>query len=752
MKYLKRYTNNNIISDELSDKYHINHKIVEYAINLGYDSEKKFLDYINRVEIIHDPYLLKGMNEAVERINCAIDRKEKILIFGDYDVDGIGATAILIKYFKSLGVLVDYYLPSRYEDGYGLSYPTVDKMIRLFSPDLIITVDCGISCKNEVEYLQQKGVDVIVTDHHNPPQDIPNCIVIDPKLDEQAYPFSDLCGAGVALKLVTALGGTQDARKYYTIASISTISDMVELKDENRYIVHYGLEHYSTDCPIGIKKLLNLQGISTPNATEISFKLTPKLNASGRIKDAHLSLKLYLTEDEKEANDLCAELFELNEYRKDRCEKIYQEALQSLEETDKILVIKGDWEIGVLGIIATRIMNDYMCPVILCAPDKRTGNIVGSARCPSNYNIYDILQNCSEYLVTFGGHSMAGGISLRYEDFDKFKTFIVDYVAKLSVKPMEKFYDIEISEDELNVEFIKDIYKLEPFGVGNLKPIILLKSDEYSPALMKNHNNHLTLSINNVRGVGFNLGHYYSYLYGLKDIHLCIDPYIEEYKGKKYAKFMLNDISYDQIICKSDDFKNACIIKHKFLEEGDCVACLEPCKGKSINITYNPYHCENDYTSVSFYYPNNVPQKNDLLICPNNFLNLDKYDNIVFLENIANSVIRYLNHLYPDKNIYQGQNMLEFDVKCLDFEKKSFGIVFNFAKNIEISYKDDYTYYKNIFKDCISYAQFVFCYKVLEDIGIFDIAETKDSFSIKITGKSSDLNNCKIYTELKGRL
>ena len=746
MRYKRAYKNiDSTIVDEFSAKYKLNKKVTEYIISMGYNTPEKLDDYINGKEIFYDPFLLKGMSDAVERIQKAVKNKEKILIFGDYDVDGIGSTAILVLYFRSIGVEVSYYLPSRFEDGYGLSIETADKVLELFSPDLIITVDCGIACYKEVDYIKSKGVDIIVTDHHEIPPILPNCITVDIKL-EQEYPFKDLCGAGVALKLVNALSDLETCKKFYTICAISTISDLVELRDENRFIVQYGLNNFDKYCPKGIKELLKKQKVVSPTATDIAFKLTPKLNASGRMGDASISLELYLTDNDERIEYLCKILDSVNERRKQACDDIYNEALPLVNVKDKIVVVENDaWESGVLGIVATKLVSLFSRPVIVLTLDKRTDRYVGSARCIAGYNIFDILSASKDYLTTFGGHSMAGGLSLEKDKLIQFKDFLRKYFESYVPTEIEPLYDFCVTSDEVDEAFIRSLDILEPIGVGNKKPRILLENSQRRIGLMRNHNENVVLNINNLSGVGFGLSKYYHLLNSPSKIDMIIDPYIEIFNSRKYIKFYLQELLCDKLIL-NEDYSNGIKVKNMFYD--DCEFTSNQIgAGSTLDITFDMDCVSDSYKVIDYGNLSHTTDANTLLVCPNNFYGFDAFDNIRFLERVPKGILSRISSLYPNTKIIQGEKVSSFNSKNLNLSRNVFGKVFNFVKDIEILFKDDYTYYVNVIKD-ISYTQFVFCYLVLVDIGVLKLIESKGQFGFKVTGEKGDLMQSSVYKRL----
>jgi single-stranded-DNA-specific exonuclease len=357
------------------------------------------------------------------------------LIFGDYDTDGIGSSAILIKYFREIGVEVNYYLPSRYNDGYGLTIDAIKKINELYKPELIITVDCGISCKKEIEFANDLGIDVIVTDHHDIPKELPKCLILDAKMENEKYPFKSLCGAGVALKLVEALSSLEECKKYFTIASISTIADIVSLTDENRFIVTYGLQNFDKFCPKGVKLLIKKLKIYSPNSSDISSKLAPKLNAAGRMGDASIALDLYINDNDKLLNQRVADIINMNTKRKDLCDDVYFDVSKMISKMDidsmhSIIMYNKNWGVGILGIVAAKIADEYKKPTFLFSYDERTGNLTGSGRSIDGVDLHEGLTLLSDLLVSFGGHYIAAGLSLKEDNLSKFISKFEDFASE----------------------------------------------------------------------------------------------------------------------------------------------------------------------------------------------------------------------------------------------------------------------------------------------------------------------------------
>ena len=511
MKYKKSYENTaNEVILYAQDKYGFTFDVANYIYYLGYKTEQQIEDYINpSSSLFHNPFLFPDMQKVVDKINKAIEEKKHILIYGDYDVDGIGSTYILMKYFEERGIKVDYFLPSRYKDGYGLTIGSIDKVISEYSPDLIITVDCGITSIDEVEYLKQKGVDIIITDHHEPLEVLPDCLVLDCKIKNQPYPFKYLCGAGMALKLVQALSDEQTCKKYMTVCAISTISDIVELVDENRYIVKEGLKNYNIDCPDGVKYLIKQCKIfGVPSAKDISFKVAPKINATGRMGDASISLKLYLAKTEAEIKKYCKQTMGMNEQRQTLCNTIFDEAnamLDSREFLDNIIVLqKPEWECGILGIVCSKIVERYHRPTILFGLDERTQNLSGSARSFGSFDLHNAISQNTNLLESFGGHKMACGVALKPENFESFSASMQNTIDVDEEDTDEIFYDIDLNPNQINMDFVNHLSLLEPFGVANPEPTFRVKTNSVTVSPMPSHFEHLIVEIQKSSGVYFN--------------------------------------------------------------------------------------------------------------------------------------------------------------------------------------------------------------------------------------------------------
>lgn len=506
---------------EVSNKYGVSEIIAKILINRGIlleDTIDKFLH--PKLENLNDPFLLNDMEIAVNRIIEAHKNKEKITIYGDYDVDGITSIATLSKFLTELGVENDYYLPNRLEEGYGLNNNALEK-IASRGTKLLITVDCGISAYEEIEFAKTLGLEVIVTDHHECPEKLPNALaIIDPKREDSTYPFSSLAGVGVTFKLIYAISlklnlDRKKYLKYLDIVCLGTVADIVPLVEENRIIVNYGLILIRQTRNIGLKALIEATGYSFIDSTAISFGLAPRINACGRMGEAEIALKLLLTSSIEEAQRIANELNTLNKERQEVEKKIFDEAVQIIEqeklyENDIIVVGSKNWHHGVIGIVASKITELYYKPSVLISFEDGLGK--GSGRSIEGFDLHEALTMCGEYLDKFGGHEMAIGLSLKEENFINFKNKIqkiatekIDKEAIPSIK-----IDAIISAKDITKRVYEELKLLEPYGESNSSPIFACKNLKVESVRLLSNDKHLRLTLKDgnilLNAIGFNLG------------------------------------------------------------------------------------------------------------------------------------------------------------------------------------------------------------------------------------------------------
>ena len=544
-------------------------------VQRGVASEEDARRFLNpSPDHLHDPYLLNDMAIAVSRIRKAIENREPICVYGDYDVDGVSASSLLSDYLRSKGAQVEVYLPSRHTEGYGLN----DAAIRSVAErnKLMITVDCGVTSVELIELAKSLGIDCIVTDHHQPAAELPRCPVINPLLNN--YPFPALCGAGVAFKLVQALGGTEDAMKYVDIAALATVADVVPLADENRAIVKLGLDRINADPRPGIKALIEVSALSDKkiSAGNIAFQLAPRLNAGGRIGSAKRSYDLILAPNEKEAKPIADELEQENRARKDIEQEILAAAEKQLESFDfpahRAIVIAGeDWNHGVIGLAASRIVEKYHYPTILMA--EHDGVLTGSCRSIPGVDIHAALTAVSQHLTKFGGHKQAAGLTL---DKDRLEIFRADLDAWLfeNIPPVcyipEQEYDMAVHFDELTEAFVAGLDALQPTGFGNPAPVLRASPHVYEQRGVGADGAHLRLllSENSVQraGIFFRGGDLAGKLPETVDI--LFTPKLNTFMGRTSVQAELKAINSSDVLSEIDaKIESEDGIQHKFLTQ-----------------------------------------------------------------------------------------------------------------------------------------------------------------------------------------
>jgi len=443
---------------------------------------------------LYSPDKLKGVPAAVERITKAVEENEKIGIFSDYDADGIPGAALLHRALQKIGAKTEVYIPNR-EVGYGLSRDGVDFLISK-KCSLIVTIDLGIRSVTEAVYCHEKGVDLIITDHHLPGEEIPAAtVVINPKQPGDRYPFKELCGCGVAFKLITALAkhfpkelDSKYLKWSLDLVAISTIADVVPLLDENRTLAKFGLLVINKTQNIGLQSLIKVIGLDEKkkiDACQIGFQIAPRINAPGRVDHATKSFELLISEDKNESSELANWLNEKNTTRQDQMDKAQGEAVKLIDigklYQNKIIIVSGDWQRGIIGPTASRLVEKYARPVIMFAREEET--MTGSARSVSGVNIVEIFELCKEEIAKFGGHKGAAGITVVKDNFDKFlkkiskvsESIITDEALIKKVK-----IDAKVDLSDLTMKLYNDLIKFEPFGMGNSRPTFLVSGVEFS--------------------------------------------------------------------------------------------------------------------------------------------------------------------------------------------------------------------------------------------------------------------------------
>lgn len=511
-----------------------------------------------------DPFLMKGMREAVSRVCKAINRKEKILIFGDYDVDGITATAIMVRFLKDLGAEVSYRIPDRFKDGYGLKNSVIDDCCKQ-NIGLLITVDCGITSVTEVDYAKTLGVDVIVTDHHECKSEVPVAVaVLNPKQADCPYPFKNLAGVGVAFKLLHGLVRTLQLdenaflNRYVDVVAVGTVADVMPLVDENRIIVKNGLDRLMHTQNPGLYALIQQAGVTNNRITAgtIGFALAPRINAAGRVADPGLSVELLLAENESKAAEKAEQLDAINRERQAIEQKTYDEAVQLLLdrkaefEKDAVLVLaKEGWHSGIIGIVASKITEKYNKPCVLISSDGAESK--GSGRSIRGFSLFDALSHCSEHLVRFGGHELAAGLTLLTEKIEDFRVAINAFAAEMLSQAdftPTLLIDTRLPMEYANLHTVDKLSVMEPFGMHNPNPVFFCSSLTVTGVYTMSEGKHLRLQLSDgsvsAQAVGFSMGDLADVLSAGDVIDIVFNLESNVYRGERRAQILLKDLRF----------------------------------------------------------------------------------------------------------------------------------------------------------------------------------------------------------------
>ena len=446
-----------------------------------FDQAKTF--FRPNFEMLHDPFLMKDMSIAVERIQKAVEKKESIMIFGDYDVDGTSSVALLSSYLEALGLYVTKYLPDRKNEGYGISINAIDNALKK-KQKLIIALDCGIKAHKQVEYAKKKGIEFIICDHHNPDIKIPNALaVLNPKRKDCEYPYKELCGCGVGFKLVQAIesrhSNDNQIINYLDLVALAIAADVVPLTGENRVLAFIGLQIINSNPKLGIHCLLKKNIKKEYTISDLMYYVGPRINAAGRIKHASLALELLMCNEINSAEKLALEIEELNTSRREIEKDITNQAIDQVENSSKklnsIVVFDSDWNKGVIGIVASRLVDKYYKPsVVFC--ESSEGFLTASARSIKGLNLFSVISQCEEYIDQFGGHKYAAGLTIKKENLEGFKKRFENIVSQTidnNVFEQKLLIESKINLSEITPKFFRVLKQFEPFGPGNKSPMFL---------------------------------------------------------------------------------------------------------------------------------------------------------------------------------------------------------------------------------------------------------------------------------------
>ena len=514
---------------------------------------------------LHDPFLMKDMDKAVERLTKAIENKEKILIYGDYDVDGTTAVSLIYSFLRSRTPNLDFYIPDRYDEGYGVSIKGLDYAASS-GVSLIITVDCGIKAIEKVEYATSKGIDVIICDHHLPDDHLPEAVaVLDPKRSDCGYPFDDLCGCGVAFKLIQAYSSTvgipfSDLEPLLDLLVVSIASDLVSVTGENRVLAYFGLKRLNEQPRKGLEAIITLSKLEPNHVSidDIVFKIGPRINAAGRMETGRLAVELLTATDDKTAMTIGNQINDNNNERKNIDREITKEALEMVQSGNCLahkhatIVYNPQWNKGVVGIVASRLVEAFYKPTFVLT--KSNGFVTGSARSIRGFDLYDSIEKCADLLENFGGHMYAAGLTLKEENLPEFARRIEEYVQThlqedMSTPVVE--VDAELDFAQITPKFFRILKQFQPFGPGNNAPVFLTENvyDDGNGRKVGPAGQHLKLELmqesqpyHQIAAIGFNMSEYFDYVKNGNPVDICYSVVENYYRGNSTVQLRLKDM------------------------------------------------------------------------------------------------------------------------------------------------------------------------------------------------------------------
>ena len=565
--YLPFTSEQQSIADELSIRFPGCSTISRLMALRGITSLDEVEKFLNpSLSDLHDPFLMQDMDKAVNRLNKALGRKEKILIYGDYDVDGITSVALVYRYLQNYYSNVEYYIPTRYEEGYGVSDKSIDFAASL-GVSLIIVLDCGIKAVEEIEYAKSKGIDFIICDHHVPDDRLPDAVaILNPKLEGNPYPFKHLSGCGVGFKFMQAFAQSNGLTNSYELDSlldlvaVSIAADIVPITGENRIMAYYGIKRLNTNPNMGLRSIIKICGMANKEITisDVIFKIGPRINASGRMQSGMEAVELLVTKDAADAYRKGKNIDQYNKDRKELDKRITEEANAILEDRGEIassrkpiVIYNKDWHKGIIGIVASRLTEIYYKPAVVLTLSN--GLATGSSRSVHGFDIYKAIESTRDLLENFGGHTYAVGLSLKEENIPEFTKRFEQYVID-NIKPEQLSQlisiDCELDFDEITPELVGYLRRLNPFGPGNQKPIFSTKNvyDFGTSKLVGKNLEHIKLELVDSRsevvlnGIAFNQAECFDYIKAHKPFEICYTIEENKHQGNSSIQLMVKGI------------------------------------------------------------------------------------------------------------------------------------------------------------------------------------------------------------------
>ncbi len=759
--------------ERIGEQLGLNKKLVELLFLRGYDNVDSVNVFLHPdEEFLYSPDTMLGMNECKERLESAIENGEKVVVYGDYDADGICASAILSLYLSSRGLNVLTHIPDRIGEGYGLNVDSIERIIENSMPDLILTCDCGISAIDEVELAKDLGVDIIVTDHHEVGERRPDCIVVNPHQSDCKYPFKDLCGAGVALKIVQALGGIEAARNYYDLAAIATVADLVSLTDENRLIVQLGLKSMSKSKNFGILALTDSLKLKTVTSSDIAFKIAPRINAAGRMGSAYRAFELFTSSDPTVVSEKLDQIVKANNDRKTLCDELYAQAITMLRSFDlvnerAIIIMSDKWEKGITGILAARLVGDFKRPVFVLV--KNNDEYKGTCRSIDGINIYELLSKNSDLLKEFGGHNQAAGFTILPQNVAEFKRRILDELSQVDVGefiPSIK-YDMELVESDITQEFVTSLAMLEPTGNnGNPKPLFMTKTDSISAMPLKTNPSHTLLKTpGGLQLFAYNSYSLNTYYNGATQRELIYELADSEYSPRLYLRgCALTRLAVNDSIAKAGylrmlNYPKSLEVFYKEYEEDELDRLIDNPFGTLViagcKETYEKFAAKS-YKNVvmhEIFAETAVNVYSRIIVSPEfgkSFM-LENYEKVIFLDYPPSlNVIGYINRR-SKATVYIPIYDNRHDIfSCVKADRNVFGKYFNSIKANSVSVKapNIYAYFKALIaRDrTLELPQFIACLSVFTQLGIMSF---RPDSGITVKQVVNPLENSEVYRTIE---
>lgn len=565
-KWVLRECGNDEAVSVLKSEVGIDQVLAKLLVQRGIESYEAARAFFRpELSRLYDPFLMKDMDKAVARLEEAVKERQNILVYGDYDVDGTTAVALVYSFLKELTPNIDFYIPDRYDEGYGLSSKGL-QFAGEHDVKLIITVDCGIKAIEKTAAAKDMGIDLIICDHHLPDEELPAAVaVLDPKREDCGYPFNDLAGCGVGFKLIQAYAAThgipfENLVPYLDLVAVSIASDLVSVVDENRVLAHFGLKRLNENPRKGLQAMITLAGLEQGHLTidDIVFKIGPRINAAGRMESGRVAVELLTAADDASAMKAANEINEYNNERKNIDRRITQEALEMVESgkclsaKNATIVYNPQWHKGVVGIVASRLVEAFYRPTIVFT--KSNGFVTGSARSVHGFDLYEAIESCADLLENFGGHLYAAGLTLKEENLPEFTERMEKFIAGKIIPQMKTpvvEIDSELSFSQITPKFLRILKQFQPFGPGNSAPIFLTENvyDAGNGRKVGAEGGHLKLELieessaySPISAIGFNMAQYFDYIKAGNPFDVCYTIVENHYRGSSNMQLRIKDI------------------------------------------------------------------------------------------------------------------------------------------------------------------------------------------------------------------